>query len=89
VLTLEEAVKKMTSMPADRLGLRDHGRLRSGALADVVVFDAATVADRGTFEKPHQYPVGIPFVIVNGAVVVEKSAMTSARPGRVLRRGRS
>lgn len=89
VLTLEEGVKKMTSMPADRLGLGDHGRLRDGAIADVVVFDAATVADRGTFEKPHQYPVGIPFVIVNGAVVVDKGAMTSSRPGRVLRRGKS
>lgn len=88
VLTLEEAVKKMTSMPADRLGLRDHGRLQPGAVADVVVFDAATVADRGTFQQPHQYPVGIPFVIVNGTVVVDKSAMTNARPGRVLRRAR-
>jgi dihydroorotase/N-acyl-D-amino-acid deacylase len=89
VLTLEEAVKKMTSMPADRLSLKEHGRLRSGAVADVVVFDATTVCDRGTFENPHQYPAGIPFVIVNGTVVVDQGAMTSARPGRVLRRGKA
>lgn len=86
VLTLEEAVKKMTSMPADRLSLTDRGRLTSGAVADVVVFDATTVSDRGTFESPHQYPVGIPFVVVNGTVVVDKGAMTAARPGHVLRR---
>jgi len=89
VLNLEEAVKKMTSMPADRLSLADRGRLKSGAVADVVVFDATSVSDRGTFQSPHQYPVGIPFVIVNGIVVVDKGAMTSARPGRVLRRGKA
>jgi dihydroorotase/N-acyl-D-amino-acid deacylase len=89
ILTLEEAVKKMTSMPADRLGLRTRGRLQNGAFADVVVFDAATVSDRGTFENPHQYPVGINHVIVNGVAVVENGAMTAARPGRVLRRGKN
>lgn len=89
VLTLEEAVKKMTSMPADRLSLTERGRLKSGAVADVVIFDATTVRDRGTFESPHQYPVGIPFVVVNGTVVVDKGAMTSARPGHVLRRGKA
>ncbi|MGH7711534.1 MAG: N-acyl-D-amino-acid deacylase family protein, partial [Gemmatimonadaceae bacterium] len=86
VLTLEEAVKKMTSMPADRLGLRSRGRLQNGAVADLVIFDAATVADRATFERPHQYPVGIKHVIVNGVSVVENEVMTAARPGRVLRR---
>jgi dihydroorotase/N-acyl-D-amino-acid deacylase len=86
ILTLEEAIKKMTSMPADRLGLKSRGRLQSGAVADVVVFDPATVSDKGTFENPHQYPVGIKHVIVNGTAVVENEAMTSARPGRVLRR---
>ncbi len=88
ILTLEEAIKKMTSMPADRLGLRSRGRLQNGAVADVVVFDAATVSDRGTFESPHQYPIGITFVLVNGVPVVEQGAMTSARPGRVLHRGK-
>ncbi len=86
ILTLEQAVKKMTSMPADRLALPLRGRLQNGAVADVVVFDAATVSDRGTFEKPHQYPVGINHVLVNGSVVVENGALTAARPGRVLRR---
>jgi dihydroorotase/N-acyl-D-amino-acid deacylase len=88
VLTLEEAVKKMTTMPADRLKLDDRGRLKAGAFADVVVFDAATVSDKGTFENPHQYPVGIPYVMVNGVPVVDQGAMTSARPGRVLRKGK-
>jgi dihydroorotase/N-acyl-D-amino-acid deacylase len=88
VLPLEEAVKKMTTMPADRLKLSDRGRLKVGAFADVVVFDAATVSDKGTFEKPHQYPVGIPYVIVNGVPVVDQGKMTSARPGRVLRKGK-
>jgi dihydroorotase/N-acyl-D-amino-acid deacylase len=86
-LALEAAIKKMTSMPADRLGLRSRGRLQDGAAADVVVFDPETVSDRGTFESPHQYPVGIQHVIVNGTAVVDYGAMTPARPGRVLRRG--
>jgi N-acyl-D-amino-acid deacylase len=89
ILTLEEAVKKMTSMPADRLGLKSRGRLQHGTVADVVLFDAATVSDKGTFESPHQYPVGIKHVFVNGVLVVENEAMTTARPGRVLRRGKS
>ncbi len=89
VLTLEDAVRKMTSLPADRMGLTDRGRLVEGAWADIAVFDSATVIDRATFEAPHQYPAGIPFVIVNGAVVVNADAFTAARPGRVLRRGGS
>jgi dihydroorotase/N-acyl-D-amino-acid deacylase len=86
LLTLEQAVHKMTGMPAARLGLRDRGVLRAGAAADVVVFDPATVADRATFEAPHQYPVGIETVVVNGAVAVDAGAPTAARAGRVLRR---
>lgn len=86
VLPLEEAIRKMTSLPAARLALPDRGRVREGAMADLVVFDAATVSDRGTFEKPHQYPVGIEHVLVNGVAVVSDGAMTSARPGRVLKR---
>lgn len=89
VLPLEEAVRKMTSLPADRLGLSDRGRIRSGAVADLVVFDPAVVADRATFEAPHQYPVGIPYVLVNGVAVVDDGAMTAARPGQVLRRARA
>lgn len=86
VLTLEEAVRKMTSLPAWRLGLTDRGRVAEGLVADLVVFDPATVSDRATFEEPHQYPVGIPYVIVNGTPVVDGGAFTDARPGQALRR---
>jgi dihydroorotase/N-acyl-D-amino-acid deacylase len=86
VLPLEDAIRKMTSLPADRLNLPDRGRLAPGAYADIVVFDAATVADRATFEEPHQYPVGIEHVLVNGVPVVDDGAFGTARPGRVLRR---
>ncbi len=86
VLRWEEAIHKMTAMPARRLGLRDRGELRPGACADVVVLDPATVADRATFQEPHQYPLGIEQVIVNGAVVVRDGEHTGALPGRVLRR---
>jgi dihydroorotase/N-acyl-D-amino-acid deacylase len=85
VLTLPEAVRKMTSLPAARMGLADRGRIAVGMMADLVVFDPGTVADRATFTQPHQYPVGIPHVVVNGQIEVENGAMTSARAGRVLR----
>ena len=88
VLTLEQAVNKMTGMPAARLGLRDRGVLRSGAYADVVVFDPARVADRATFQAPHQYPAGVEFVLVNGVVEVDSERFIDARAGRVLRRRR-
>ncbi len=87
LLPLETAVHKMTGMPAARLGLRDRGVLRVGAMADVVVFDPATVADQATFEAPHQYPVGIETVVVNGVVAVDGGKPTGVRVGRVLRRG--
>jgi dihydroorotase/N-acyl-D-amino-acid deacylase len=87
VLTLEDAVRKMTGLPAGRIGLRDRGELREGWYADVVVFDPETVADRATFEDPHQYPVGIPWVIVNGQVAVENGAFVDGRSGKVLRKG--
>jgi N-acyl-D-amino-acid deacylase len=85
VLSLEEAVFKMTGLPARRLGLRDRGVLAAGAKADVVVFDAATVADRATYENPHQYAAGIGHVLVNGRVVIAAGEHTGALPGRVLR----
>ncbi|MDP9348991.1 MAG: D-aminoacylase, partial [Gemmatimonadota bacterium] len=83
VLPLEEAVRKMTTLPAARLGLRDRGRIAEGAYADLVVFDPATVADRATFAAPHQYPVGIGHVIVNGTPVVDGGRFTDTRAGRV------
>ena len=83
-LTLEQAVRKMTAMPAARLDLRDRGCLRAGCAADVVLFDATTVRDVGTFEDPHHYPEGIPYVIVAGQAVVDNGVFTSARPGQVI-----
>jgi N-acyl-D-aspartate/D-glutamate deacylase len=89
VLTLEQAVNKMTGMSAARLGLKDHGCLQVGCAADLAIFDAAKVRDVGTFEDPHHYPEGIPFVIVNGVPVVDGGKFTAARPGKVLRRART
>jgi N-acyl-D-amino-acid deacylase len=86
VLTLESAVNKMTGMPAARLGLSDHGCLRAGCSANITVFSAEKVRDVGSFEDPHHYPEGIPYVIVNGQPVVDDNKFTSARPGQVLRR---
>jgi N-acyl-D-aspartate/D-glutamate deacylase len=84
LLTLEEAVRKMTAFPAARIGLEDRGVLRPGMKADIAVFDPARVRDAATFDKPHQYAEGFSHVIVNGQVVYENGAMTPARPGRVL-----
>jgi len=84
VLSLEQAVKKMTSVTAERFGLTDRGVVRQGAWADLVLFDAQTVADRATFTDPHQYPLGIPYVLVNGVVVIDQGQHTGALPGRLL-----
>jgi N-acyl-D-amino-acid deacylase len=84
LLTLEDAVRKMTSFPAARLGLSDRGVLRPGLKADVVVFDPARVKDMATYTQPHQYAEGVSYVIVNGQIGFENGAMTPARPGRVL-----
>ncbi len=86
VLTLEQAVRKMTAMPAERLGLGDRGCLREGCAADVTIFSAQQVKDVGSFTDPHHYPEGIPWVIVNGVPVVDNGTFTAARPGTVLRR---
>jgi N-acyl-D-amino-acid deacylase len=83
---LPTAVAKMTSMPAGQIGLRDRGRIAVGQKADVVVFNAHTVADKATFADPHQFPVGIPWVLVNGIPVIADGVHTGARPGRALRR---
>lgn len=83
---LATAVRKMTSMPAERAGFTDRGRVAEGLAADVVVFDAATVADTATFDDPQRYPVGIAHVLVNGALVVEAGEPTGLRPGRWLQR---
>lgn len=85
-LTLPEAIRKMTSMPADQIGLSDRGRIARGKVADLVVFDASTVSDAATFETPHRYAVGISYVVVNGVPVIERGEPTGATPGRALRR---
>lgn len=85
VLTLPDAVRKMTALPAAITGLMDRGLLRSGMAADITLFDPQTVIDKATFENPMQYPVGIPYVIVNGVVVMDQGVHTGAKPGRVLR----
>lgn len=82
---VEDAVRKMTSLPAATFKLWDRGLLRPGMAADVVVFDEKTVADRATFQQPKQYPAGISFVIVNGQVVIESDKHTSAKAGQILR----
>jgi N-acyl-D-amino-acid deacylase len=83
-LTLPEAVRKMTSLPAQRLGWKDRGVLREGAFADLVLFNPVTVIDRSTFQKPFELPTGIEKVFVNGALVWDAGKATGARPGRVL-----
>ena len=88
VISLEEAIAKMTSRSAAMLGLADRGVVAVGKKADVVIFDAATIADRGTPQEPALAPVGVDTVIVNGQVVLDRGEVTRARPGRALRRGK-
>jgi dihydroorotase/N-acyl-D-amino-acid deacylase len=84
VITLEDAVRKMSGLPAKRLGLADRGLLQEGLKADLVVFDAETVRDTATYSQPHQYAEGVSLVVINGQIVFENGRMTAARPGRVL-----
>jgi N-acyl-D-amino-acid deacylase len=84
VLTLEDAIRKMTALPAQILGLRDRGQIREGFAADIVAFDPAAVRETNSFEKPKSYPVGIPYTIVNGTVVIDGGKHTGARPGKAL-----
>jgi N-acyl-D-amino-acid deacylase len=84
VLSLEEAVQKMTSVTAERFGLNDRGVIREWAWADLVLFNAQTIADRATYTDPHQYPEGIPYVIVNGRLVIDQHEHTGVLPGQVL-----
>jgi len=86
LLTLEDAIRRMTSFPAQRMGLLDRGLLREGMWADIVVFDPDRVIDKATFLEPHQFPEGIVHVLVNGEIVVENEKQTEKLPGRILRR---
>ena len=85
LLTLEEAVRRMTSLPAVQVGQQERGRIAEGLFADVTVFDRETVGDRATYTDPHQYSVGIHHLIVNGRPVIRNGAYTGERPGRVLK----
>ncbi len=85
LISLEDAIRKMTSLPAQTFGLRDRGMIREGLAADMVIFDENTIADQATFDKPHQYPLGISYVVVNGTVVLSNNQMSEARPGVALR----
>ncbi len=85
VLGLEDAIRKMTSLPAQILGLPDRGQVREGFVADVAVFDPARIAETNSFEAPKSYPIGIPYVLVNGTLVIDGGEHTGARPGRALR----
>jgi N-acyl-D-amino-acid deacylase len=87
LLRLEDAVRHVTSFPAQRLGLTDRGLLRPGCKADLVVFDPGALIDRATFEQPRRFPVGIAWVLVNGQPVVTPAGHTGATPGRALRKG--
>ncbi len=84
-VTLPEAVRRLTSFPASNLGIRDRGRLAAGMKADLAIFDAATIADKATFDKPQQFAVGMRHVLVNGQLVLRDGEMTSARPGQAVR----
>ena len=88
VLPLEEAIRKMTSLPAMRMGLDDRGVLVGGAYADIVVFDHETIIDKATFTDPHQYPEGIYYVILNGKIAIQNGKFSDVRNGRILRQKR-
>jgi N-acyl-D-amino-acid deacylase len=84
VISLPEAVRRLSALPATNLELDHRGLLKEGMFADVVVFDPATIADRATFDKPHQYAVGMKHVFVNGVQVIKDGEHTGAKPGRAL-----
>ncbi|MHA1350241.1 MAG: N-acyl-D-amino-acid deacylase family protein [Promethearchaeota archaeon] len=86
ILTLEQAIRKMSSFPAQRLGLQDRGLVREGNWADLVIFDPDKVIDKATYEQPYQLPEGIPYVIVNGVIVVERGKKNRKAPGKVIHR---
>jgi len=84
IIPMKEAVRRLSGLPATNLGLDHRGLLQEGMFADVVVFDPATIADRATFDKPHQYAVGMKYVFVNGVQVLKNGEHTGAKPGRAL-----
>jgi len=89
VLSWEEAIRKMSALPAERLGLKDRGHIGPNMAADIVIFDPKTVIDKATYTQPHQFPVGINFVLVNGEIVVKDGQHTGAKPGKALFKSRN
>jgi len=87
IITLQEAVRKMTSAPAQKMGFKDRGLLREGCKADITVFDPLKVKDEATFTDPHRFASGIPYVLVNGTVVINKGKHTGSLSGKTLRKG--
>jgi dihydroorotase/N-acyl-D-amino-acid deacylase len=85
LLSLQEAIRKFSALPAQRMRLADRGVLKKGMWADVVVFDPEKISDVATFENPNQLSIGMEYVLVNGVPVIERSKMTNALPGKVLR----
>lgn len=85
VISLEEAIRKLTSFPCENLKIKKRGWLQSGYFADLVIFDPATIQDHATFEKPHQYSEGVKHVVVNGVQVIKDGKHTGAKPGRSVR----
>ena len=85
LITLEDAIRKMTSLPAQTFGFRDRGLIREGFAADLVIFDEKTISDRATYDQPHRFPIGISYVLVNGVLVLTNDQMGEARPGVALR----
>ncbi|MFX1589990.1 MAG: amidohydrolase family protein, partial [Promethearchaeota archaeon] len=86
LLVMEDAIRRMTSFPALRLGLMDRGLIREGLYADIVIFNPETVIDKSTYEDPHHFPEGIPYVIVNGILVVDNNKQKNRYPVKILRR---
>ena len=85
VLTLEDAIRRMTSLPARTFGLKDRGLIKEGMAADLVIFDPARVTDKATYSKPHQYSEGFDYVLVNGQIAVGEGKLTTTRAGQTLR----
>jgi N-acyl-D-amino-acid deacylase len=85
VISIEEAVRRMTSLPAQKFNLHNRGLLQEGYAADMVIIDENTVSDVSTFQKPHQFSVGLPFVIVNGKLVIDNGVHTGVRSGEAIR----
>jgi N-acyl-D-amino-acid deacylase len=88
ILTLEDAIRRMTSFPAQRLGIKDRGLLKEGNWGDIVIFDPKTIIDKATYEEPYQFPEGIHYVIVNGEIVIENGLQYEVFPGKILRRSK-